>query len=101
MVSGHHGTVEVSDFWIIKIDVDGNILWENSFGSTEDENSDEIIQLSTTELIAVGVSSGNDGDVLDNNGGADGWVIKLDEDGNLIWSNNYGGTKVNMIFQLP
>lgn len=93
MVSGHHGTVEESDFWIIKIDIDGNILWENSFGSTEDENADEIIQLSTTELIAVGVSSGNDGDVLDNNGGADGWVIKLDEDGNLIWTNNYGGTQ--------
>jgi len=42
-------------------------------------------------FIIGGETSSNDGDVNNNHGKSDIWVIKIDSIGNLLWQKCYGG----------
>ncbi len=71
-VTFNHGA---SDVWVVKLDIDGNIKWENSYGGTSSENGKNIIQTLDGGYIIAASSSSNDGDVSNNNGGSlDYWI---------------------------
>lgn len=80
------------DFWVLSLDYSGNVLWENYYGGTDYEEAITIVKDSNDDYMVVGHSVSNDGDVTANYGGSDIWLIKIDNLGNLIWEQNYGGT---------
>jgi hypothetical protein len=88
-VSGNHGG---SDYWIVKLDTEGSIVWQKSFGGSLNDFGQSIYQNDDGGFVAVGSSTSNDGDVTGNHGGADYWVIQLDADGNLEWQKSMGGS---------
>lgn len=93
-VSFHHGLNDYSDCWIIKLDKLGNLEWEKSLGGTQIDYGVKILQ-DENELVILGVSSSDDGDVSGHHGDStnfDNWVIKLDLNGNFIWENSFGGS---------
>jgi len=73
-VTGNHGG---SDYWIVKTDSSGNLLWEKSLGGSTDEEATSIRQTADGEYIVAGYSNSNDGDVTDNHGTYDYWIVKL------------------------
>ncbi|MBL7779111.1 MAG: hypothetical protein JNK66_12565, partial [Chitinophagales bacterium] len=81
------------DYWVVRIDEQGNKLWDRRFGST---GSDHLWALATTldgGYILGGWSVGNaGGDKSENNHGADEdfWVVKIDSMGNLQWDKTIG-----------
>lgn len=90
------------DFWVIKIDNIGNIIWEKTYGGTSNERAHSIKETNEGGFIIAGWSESNDQDVGDNYGEEDYWVIKLDSEGNLEWEQNYGGwssDKAESIYQ--
>lgn len=88
-VSGNHGN---ADFWLIKIDAAGNLLWQKCFGGSGDDKAYSIQQTSDGGYIVAGTTSSSDGNISANKGYMDGWVIKLDKAGNLQWEKCFGGT---------
>ncbi len=81
-----------NDFWIIKLDQLGNIVWEKTFGGSQNEVLEDIKQTSDNGYIAVGNTDSGNGDVTGYNGGDDFWVVKLDVNGNLQWQTALGGS---------
>ncbi|MCY7411260.1 MAG: hypothetical protein LH473_13390 [Chitinophagales bacterium] len=75
------------DFWILKLDSIGNILWDKDFGG----NSSEVLtRLSITSdegylLSGVSISSASGDKTEDNIGGIEMWMIKTDYFGNRQW----------------
>ncbi|MBK7569124.1 MAG: T9SS type A sorting domain-containing protein [Bacteroidetes bacterium] len=100
-VSGHHGTAISSDAWVVKIDAAGNIEWQRSYGGTDWDYSEDIIQ--TAEgYVFTGYASSNDGDANASHP-VDYWIVKIDLTGNIIWSKTYGGSNsdnANSLIQL-
>jgi len=88
-VSSNHGG---ADYWIVKLDSLGNILWQKSFGGTDEEYCYSIQQTRDSGFVMVGFSRSNDGDVTGNHGGEDYWVVKLDSLANIQWQKSLGGT---------
>ena len=84
----HYG----KEFWVLKIDNSGNMLWQKTFGGSGDDIGYSIQQLNDGEFIVAGGSQSNNGDVTGNHGYEDVWLIKLDSEGNLIWQKSLGGT---------
>ncbi|CAM1348935.1 hypothetical protein [Tenacibaculum insulae] len=80
------------DFWIVKIDKSGTLLWEKSFGGDEIDEARAITPTNDGNFIIIGDTRSSTKDVTKNNGGADLWIIKININGNLIWQKNYGGT---------
>lgn len=90
-VSGNHG-IGTFDFWVIKIDTAGNLLWQKCFGGSGDDKAYAIQQTSDGGYLVVGTDSSIDGNVSTNKGVMDAWVIKLDSAGNLQWEKSFGGS---------
>lgn len=77
-----------ADLWIFKIDEKGDLLWSKSYGGSDNERAKDILELSDGSLLVLGVSGSNDGDVVKphNSYHKDLWYMKLDPEGNLLWS---------------
>lgn len=97
-VSGNHGS---SDFWLVKTDASGNILWQKCFGGSGYEKAFDLKRCSDGGYILVGFTESNDGDVSGNHSSDyDGWVIKTDASGNLQWQKCLGGTDQDGFFKV-
>lgn len=87
-----------TNIWILKIGLDGDsegeIIWEKSYGSDQNDEGISIIQkLGTDNFVISGFVSEASGDVGTNLGGKDVWLAELDPNGNILWEQSYGGTK--------
>ena len=80
------------DFWIVKVDKNGTMEWERSFGGTGIEQSQDIAKTADGNYVIVGNTFSNDTQVTKNNGEADIWLIKINEQGELLWEQNFGGS---------
>lgn len=86
-VSGNHGN---HDYWIVKLDLSGNIIWEKCLGGSDLDQGNSIITTSDGGCAAIGRTFSNDGDISNNTGAEDYWLVKLDSLGNLEWEKCYG-----------
>ncbi|MCG1035114.1 T9SS type A sorting domain-containing protein [Polaribacter sargassicola] len=90
------------EMFVLKLDTNGNFIWANSFGSSEDgfENVSDIgvdangdiyltgyFQNSISMIHAAGTLS------ITSNGFSDVFVIKYTSDGYFSWMKNMGGTE--------
>lgn len=75
------------DYWIIKIDSIGNIIWNKDYGGTSHDEFQNISQTSDKGYLLSGTSySQASGDKTENNLGVEQtWVIKTDSLGNKKW----------------
>lgn len=80
------------DFWIIKIDSSGNLLWDRSVGGSEIDQSRSIIKTNDNSYLVVGNSFSVDGDTNTNLGSSDFFIAKIDDNGTILWTKNYGGS---------
>lgn len=90
-----------NDGLIISYDLDGNCNWFKTFGGSEDDSLNKIIQTSDGDIVVVGYTSSKsiqlDGKEIlelsrnDKLSGKDAILIKLDLNGNYIWGIRMGG----------
>ena len=80
------------DYWILKLSSDGALEWEKCYGGTEDDRAKSIQQTTDGGCIIAGYSASSDGDVSENQGYADFWIIKIMSNGSLEWEQSYGGS---------
>lgn len=83
-----------TDYWIVKTDSLGSILWQNTIGGDSGDKLESIVASGDGGFILGGYSdSGISGDKTTTNfGGNDYWVIKTDSIGNILWQTSYGGS---------
>ncbi|WP_435356148.1 hypothetical protein [Emticicia sp. SJ17W-69] len=81
------------DYWVVKIDGNGNKLWDKSFGGSGFDDLNSVYTTSDGSILLGGLSfSGISGNKTSNaGGGADSWVIKLNSQGTKIWEKSFGG----------
>jgi hypothetical protein len=77
------------DFWVIKLNGDGELLWERRYGGAATDWSTAITETLDKGLVVVGHTESK------GNGGADFWVLKLDADGEPLWDRTFGGPKLD------
>ena len=80
---------------VVKLDKARNIEWQRCFGGSDHDGTTALHEMTDGYLVSAYAYS-NDGDVSGWHGDVDIWVLKLDFDGNIIWSNCYGGSKAEM-----
>jgi len=100
-VTGHHGPAGNPpdgwpDYWIVKINNAGDIVWQKSYGGYDVDEPIYISKILGGSIIAFGVTYSNDGDVNGNHsmpGGYDSdlWTLKLSMEGEIEWQQCYGG----------
>jgi uncharacterized repeat protein (TIGR01451 family) len=114
-VVGHHGAPGNFDIWVFKIDAAGNIIWQKTLGGSSDDNflyeyqegitdyeysRGSIIKTNDGGFLFVAFTGSNDGDVtgfhpisITDPTGGDIWVVKLSDEGELVWQKALGGAR--------
>lgn len=88
------GGNSLRDYWIVKLDIDGELVWETALGGSQNDEAASIDLTSDNGYIVLGFSRSNDGDVSGSiipNSEKDYWLVKLDVDGDLDWEKSLGG----------
>lgn len=81
--TNNHG---LYDFWAVKINSTGSIVWNKLYGGTGDDRAFSIIKNADGNFIIVGTSTSSvNGDIIDTNKGlADIWLLTVDVNGDIV-----------------
>ncbi|WP_299884082.1 hypothetical protein [uncultured Lacinutrix sp.] len=83
------------DYWIIKLNTDGDIEWSKFFGGLFTDTPEGIVETDDNAFIIAGGSDSADTDISNNKGSYDFWVIKISNTGSLIWEKSFGGSEID------
>lgn len=82
----------VYDGWLVKLDANGDIEWDRTYGGSGVNQFVDILALPGGDYLILGTSTSANGDVPENNGNWDVWVMRVDASGTILWSHSYGGS---------
>jgi hypothetical protein len=75
-----------SDAFVISLDPNGNSLWLNEYGGSGNELAYESVKMSDGGIAVIGSTQS------EGAGSFDMYLLRLDDQGNELWTNTYGGT---------
>jgi len=90
------------DIWLVRIDQQGNLLWDRAFGGNGFESMLGMTLLNDTLVIMTGMSNSTASFEKTSNGYGnwDIWVVCADLNGDLIWETTLGGSMDDRGFPL-
>jgi Secretion system C-terminal sorting domain len=99
-VSGQHGMVGGflslnSDIWVVKIDNSGSVQWQKCLGGDLVDVGGCIIKSDLGGYVLTGSTESSNGDVTNQHGFSDMWLVRLDSMGNIVWKQCYGGSNAD------
>ena len=75
-----------SDAWVVKIDANGNVVWNNTYGNATDTAATTGVLAPDGDYMVAGYTNPRG----ENN--YDFLLMQIDPNGNMIWNETYGGT---------
>lgn len=93
-VSSNNGA---ADLWLIKITPAGDLIWEKTYGGSSFDVA-RSIQKSDNKFVISGSSRSSDGDLTQNQGQNDAWILEVDGSGNLISQMTVGGSQIDFCY---
>jgi hypothetical protein len=89
-----------NDYWVVKIDASGNVIWDNTVGGTDEDQLWNATQTADGGFVLVGASvSGISGEKTEPHVGpyayTDYWIVKLNNSGTIQWQNTIGGNRID------
>ncbi|MGB5030769.1 MAG: hypothetical protein WBO76_01580, partial [Saprospiraceae bacterium] len=91
---------EQTDYWIYKIDKNGELLWDYTYGGESSDIPKDMVQTSDGGFVTAGYTVSEGGDISINYGFSDMWVIKVDSNGLLEWELSVGGSYDDAILNI-
>ncbi len=78
--------------WVVKIDHQGDIIWEKTFGVEQGTGFviRSYLALPDGGIAVSSVIQGKSGDVSQYFGGIDVWTVRLGNQGEMLWEKTYG-----------
>ena len=91
-----------NDYWIVKLDSNGGIVWETLIGGSSGDFARSIQQTADGGYVVAGYTiSSASGDVSDTtNGDEDYWIVKLDSNGGIVWNTLIGGISTDIALSI-
>lgn len=81
-----------SDLWLMELSLTGDILWQKTFGGSNDDFGIAFKAIEDDGYIITGQTQSFDGDVPGLHGITDVWLLRLDKSLEIKWTKTYGGT---------
>ncbi|MFI5171105.1 MAG: T9SS type A sorting domain-containing protein [Chitinophagales bacterium] len=90
------------DYWVVKLDSIGNILWQNTIGGEDDDYLHKIAVTSDEKFILAGNSESEIScDKSESNiGERDFWPVQIDSIGNIQWQKTLGGMEDDYLWAI-
>ncbi len=93
-----------SDVWIVHLDSSGRIKWQKCLGGTDQDYGHSIVEDYDHGYVIAGSTTSSDGDVVGFHAKSyknpDGWVVKTNDTGKIIWQKCLGGSGYTELYSL-
>ena len=86
-----------TDFWYMKLNSKGEILWETTYGGAGDENLYTVLETKEHQLLVAGNSNSPSLPNGTTTEGSDYLVMKLDTDGTLLWEKTFSNSDQDVL----
>ncbi|GAB3931883.1 T9SS type A sorting domain-containing protein [Larkinella terrae] len=86
---------DFGDYWLVKIDADGNKIWDKTLGGDNEDNAVSGVATPDGGMVIAGISRSNQSFEKSANswGLVDYWVVRVDANGNKVWDKTLGGAE--------
>lgn len=84
------GNRGLKDYWIVKLKANGDTLWTRSYGGTQDDYASNIYATEDGGAALFGTAVSHDGDIRGKAGLWDGWLVRLNSSGTIVWDTTLG-----------
>jgi hypothetical protein len=90
------------DYWVVKIDAAGLVIWDKTLGSESNDEARSIVATSDGGYLVGGTSNSEIGSekTESNRGLSDFWIVKLSESGTVQWDKTFGGAGNDGLYSL-
>jgi hypothetical protein len=97
IVAGHTGSFGAGlyDFWVLKLDSNGDIEWQKTYGGSSFDQLYSIQQTNDEGYIVAGDTM-SFGDLIYT----DSWILKLSSNGDIEWQKTYGGSRFDQLYSI-
>jgi len=85
---------DIWDVYVVRTDEEGNQIWARSYGGDDSDLCMSIIETDDGNFVLAGWTNSF------GQGGEDFYLIKIDEDGEELWSQTYGGEDDDQCFSV-
>ncbi len=79
------------DFYLTALRDNGSVIYQKQYGGSSDEGVRGIARLGNS-IVMAGTTASDNGNVSNNKGGTDIWVVRTRTNGNPIYARTYGGS---------
>jgi len=83
-----------SEAWLVKTDENGNKEWSQTYGESDFDRAYGLVESSAGGYVLAGFTQ------VWGDGWNDFWLVKTDPNGNLDWSQTYGGDRPQNAYAL-
>lgn len=87
-VSGNNGG---TDYWVTKLSSAGALVWQKCYGGSGIDKAKSIAQTTDGGYIVAGKAASTNGNITQNFGLENPWIVKISSTGSLEWQKCYGG----------
>lgn len=87
------GNIGNHDYWILKLNNVGNLIWQHSYGGAALDYPKSIQQTNDGGYIIAGYSNSQVGATGNHQGSFDFYVVKISSTGAMQWQKSLGGRK--------
>ena len=87
------------DYWVLKLDQNGEIKWQKTIGGSQDDQLSVVHQTYDGNYIVGGNSNSEASNEKrsNNSNGTDFWILKLNQEGEILWQENYNIGEVDVL----
>jgi hypothetical protein len=82
MSYGLNGT----NYWLLHTDEAGGVLWNQTYGGNKDDNGYSVVEAPTSGGFVIAGTTKSFG-----GGNSDGWIIRTNPQGEILWNQTIGG----------
>jgi len=84
-----------NDLAVLKYDADLNLIWKKHYGGSKNDAGFDI-EIINNQIILLGNTESTDGDITQSNGKWDLWILSINSNGQIVWTNNIGQKQNDM-----
>jgi len=81
------------DVWLLALDDSGNKIFSKIYGGSQNDVAYSMVQSASGDLVMAGYSTSIDGDLTENKGDQDYWILSVSLSGKLNWQKSLGGSE--------
>jgi len=87
-------SMQANQFWLVRTDAGGNELWNKTYGGNDYDSSSALAALPDGGFVLAGATESKGAGMTDS------WLVRTDDQGNLLWDKTYGGAKFDRSWAL-